>query len=106
MQVCRRPQWYDYIPSSASAALRDAPVEKFSVPSLHSGSITVMLGFPDPWEKDAIIVGKIQTLSHDSCSIEIEVYNNGKIHRLVKLLFFIYECAGILLIVYILPREC
>ena len=28
---------------------------------------------------------KIQTLSHDSSSIEIEVYNNGKAHRLLKL---------------------
>jgi len=36
-------------------------------------------------------------MSHDSSCIEIEVYNNGKTHRLVKLLFFIYKCAGILL---------
>jgi len=34
-------------------------------------------------------------MSHDLSSIEIEVYNNGKTHRLLKLLFFIYECAGI-----------
>ena len=48
---------------------------------------------------------KIQTLSHDSISIEIEVYNNGKIYRLLKLLFFIYECAGILLTsIYITQR--
>ena len=41
---------------------------------------------------------KIQTfMSHDSSSIENEVYNNRKTHRLLKLLFFIYECAGILL---------
>ena len=32
-------------------------------------------------------------MSHDS----IEVYSNGKTHRLLKLLFFIYKCAGILL---------
>ena len=42
----------DYIPSSASAILREAPVEGFSGPSLHSGSNTVMLGFPDH-EKNA-----------------------------------------------------
>ena len=35
-------------------------------------------------------------MSHDSSSIEIEVYNNGKTHGLLKLLFFIYECAGML----------
>ena len=40
---------------------------------------------------------KIQTLSHDSSSIENEVYNNGKTHRLLKSVFFIYNCAGILL---------
>ena len=34
-------------------------------------------------------------MSLDSSSIEIEVYNNGKTHRILKLLFFIYECAGI-----------
>ena len=48
---------------------------------------------------------KIQTLSHDSTSIEIEVYNNGKTHRLLKLVFFIYKCVGILL-VYILSTGC
>ena len=32
-----------------------------------------------------------------SSFIEIEIYNNGKTHRLLKLLYFIYECAGILL---------
>ena len=39
---------------------------------------------------------KIQTLSHDSSSIEIEVYNNGKT-QIIKVVFFIYKCAGILL---------
>ena len=38
---------------------------------------------------------KIQTLSHDSSSIEIEVYNSGKTHSLLKLVFFIYKGAGI-----------
>ena len=33
-------------------------------------------------------------MSHDSSS---EVYSNGKTSRLLKLLFFIYKCAGILL---------
>ena len=48
---------------------------------------------------------KIQTLSHDSSSIEIEVYNNGKTHRLLKLLFFVYKCTGILLTsIYITQR--
>ena len=41
----------DCIPSSASAILREAPVEGFSGPSLHSGSNTVMLGFPDHEKK-------------------------------------------------------
>ena len=37
---------YDnYVPSSASAILREAPVEG---PSIHSGSNRVMLWFPDP----------------------------------------------------------
>ena len=36
-------------------------------------------------------------MSHDSSFIEIEVHNNGKTHSLLKLLFFIYERAGILL---------
>ena len=36
-------------------------------------------------------------MSHDSSSIEIEVYNNGNTHWLLKLLFFIYKCADILL---------
>ena len=41
----------------------------------------------------------------DSSSIEIEVYNNGKTHRLLKLVFFIYECTGILLTsIYITQR--
>ena len=35
-------------------------------------------------------------MSHDSCSTKIEVYSNGKTRRLLKLLFFIYICAGIL----------
>ena len=39
----------------------------------------------------------VQALSYDSSSVKTEVYNNGKTHRLVKLLFFIYECAVILL---------
>ena len=34
-------------------------------------------------------------MSHDSSPIVIEVYNNGKTHRLLKLVFFIYKCAGI-----------
>jgi len=38
-------------------------------------------------------------MSHDSSSIRTEVYNIGKTHRLLKLLFFVYECAGILLTV-------
>ena len=33
----------------------------------------------------------------DSSSIEIEVYNNGKTHRLLKLVFFTYKSASILL---------
>ena len=36
-------------------------------------------------------------MSHDSSSIKIEVYSNGKTHRLLKLLFFIYKCAGSLI---------
>ena len=40
---------------------------------------------------------KIQTLSHDSSSIEIEVYRYGKTFRLLKLVFFTYKSAGILL---------
>ena len=36
-------------------------------------------------------------MSHDSSPIEVEVYSNGKTHRILKLLFFIYKCAGILL---------
>ena len=35
-------------------------------------------------------------MSHDSSFIEIEVYNNGKTFRLLKLVFFIYKGAGIL----------
>ena len=38
-------------------------------------------------------------MSHDLCSIELEVYRNRKTHRLIKLIFFIYKCAGILLTV-------
>ena len=30
-------------------------------------------------------------VTHDSSSIKIEIYNNGKTHRLLKLLFFIYN---------------
>ena len=53
--------------------------------------------FPSIGNKTVYVGGssKIQTLSHDSSSIEIEIYSNGKTHRLLKLLFFIYECAGI-----------
>ena len=46
-------------------------------------------------------------MSHDSSSIEIEVYNNGKTLRLLKSVFFTYKGAGILLTsIYILlePR--
>ena len=38
---------------------------------------------------------KIQTVCH--VTQVLLVYSNGKTHRLLKLLFFIYECAGILL---------
>ena len=48
---------------------------------------------------------KIQFMSHDTSFIEIEVHNNGKTHRLLKLLFFIHECAGMLLTsIYITQR--
>ena len=41
---------------------------------------------------------KIQTfMSHDSNSIRTEVYNNGLTGYIVKLLFFIYKSAGVLL---------
>ena len=36
-------------------------------------------------------------MSLDSSSIEIEVYNNGKTLRLLKLVFFTYKGASILL---------
>ena len=36
-------------------------------------------------------------MSHDSSFTKIVVYSNGKTHRLLKSVFFIYECAGILL---------
>ena len=36
-------------------------------------------------------------MSHDSSSIEIEVYRYGKFFRLLKLIFFTYKGAGILL---------
>ena len=36
-------------------------------------------------------------MSHDLSSIKLEVYSNGKISRLLKLVFFIHKCAGILL---------
>ena len=36
-------------------------------------------------------------MSHDSSSIEIEVYRYRKTFRLLKLVFFIYKGAGILL---------
>ena len=35
-------------------------------------------------------------MSHDSSSIEIEVYSDGKTLRLLKLVFFTYKGAGIL----------
>ena len=35
-------------------------------------------------------------MSHDSSSIEIEVYSDGKSLRLLKLVFFTYKGAGIL----------
>ena len=40
---------------------------------------------------------KIQNLSLDASSIKIEVCSNEKTHRLLKLLFFIYKCVGLLL---------
>ena len=44
-------------------------------------------------------------MSLDSSSIEIEVYNNGKTHGLLKLVFFIYKGASILLTsIYITQR--
>ena len=36
-------------------------------------------------------------MSHDSSSVRIEVYSSGKTHWLLKLVFFICKCAGILL---------
>ena len=38
-------------------------------------------------------------MSHDSLtsSTKIAVYSNGKTRRLLKSVFFIYECVGILL---------
>ena len=39
---------------------------------------------------------KLQTLSADSTSIEIEGYSDGKSLRLLKLVFFTYKGAGIL----------
>ena len=49
-------------------------------------------------KRSAIMGGssKIQTLSHDSNSIEIEGYSDGKSLRLLKLVFFTYKSAGIL----------
>ena len=38
---------------------------------------------------------KIQTLSFDSSSIKTEIYSDENALRLLKFLFFIYECAGI-----------
>ena len=48
---------------------------------------------------------------HDSSSIEIEVYSDGKSLRLLKLVFFTYKGAGILqtsiyIYIYILLRGC
>ena len=49
-------------------------------------------------------VVQVNFMSHDSSSIEIEVFNTEKTHGL-KLLFFIYECAGIILTrIYITKR--
>ena len=48
---------------------------------------------------------KYHIMSHDSSSIEIEVYSNGKTLRLLKLIFFTYKGAGILQ-TSILPRGC
>ena len=42
-------------------------------------------------------VGSSSKMSHDLISIKLEVYSNGKICRLLKLVFFIHKCAGILL---------
>ena len=36
-------------------------------------------------------------ISHDLGSIELAVYRNRKTHRMLKLVFFIYKCAGMLL---------
>jgi len=36
-------------------------------------------------------------MSHASRSTKIEVYSNGKSRRLLKSVFFIYRCVGILL---------
>ena len=38
---------------------------------------------------DTVWMVQSNFMSHDSSSIEIEVYNNEEIHRLLKLLFFI-----------------
>ena len=43
-----------------------------------------------------VVGGSSNYMSHDSSSSKIEVYSNGKTHMLLKLLFFIYKCAGIL----------
>ena len=45
-------------------------------------------------------------MSHDSSSIEIEVYSDGKTLRLLKLVFFIYKVQVYYKLVYILPRGC
>ena len=42
-------------------------------------------------------VGGSSKMSHDLSSVKLEVYSNGKICRLLKLVFFIQKCAGILL---------
>ena len=44
-----------------------------------------------------VVQVKFKPFAHDSSFIEIEVHNSGKTHSLLKLLFFIYERAGILL---------
>ena len=53
----------------------------------------------------AIIIYNIIYVCGSSKIHEIEVYNNGKTHMLLKSVFFIYKCAGILL-VYILSTGC
>ena len=45
-------------------------------------------------------------MSHDSSSIEIEGYSDGKSLRQLKLVFFTYKGAGVLQTnIYILPTQ-